>query len=70
MVVVDSSGWIEFSTDGPKADASARYLKNSEKVVTSAVVVYEVYKKIKPERGEQTAKLWRGPDGKDAQRSD
>ena len=41
-MVVDSSGWIEFFTDGPKADAYARYLKNPEKVVTSAVVIYEV----------------------------
>jgi toxin FitB len=57
VVVVDSSGWIEFFTDGPKADAYARYLKNSEKVVTPAVVIYEVYKKIKRERGEEMAKL-------------
>ena len=57
MVVVDSSGWIEFFTDGPKADAYARYLKNPEMVVTPAVVVYEVYKKIKRERGEEMAKL-------------
>ena len=57
MVVVDSSGWIEFFTDGPKADAFARYLKDPEKIVTPAVVVYEVYKKIKRERGESLAKL-------------
>jgi toxin FitB len=57
VVVVDSSGWIEFFTDGPKADAYARYLKNPEKVVTPAVVIYEVYKKIKRERGEEMAKL-------------
>ena len=57
MVVVDSSGWIEFFTDGPKADAYARYLKELEKVATPAVVAYEVYKKIKRERGEEVAKL-------------
>lgn len=57
MVVVDSSGWIEFFTDGPKADAYARYLKGPEKVITPVVVLYEVYKKIKRERGEELAKL-------------
>ena len=55
MVVVDSSGWIEFFTDGPKADAC--YLKDLQNVATPAVVVYEVYKKIERERGEEMAKL-------------
>ena len=45
MVVVDSSGWIEFFTDGPKASAKVRNLKQPEKIFTPAVVVYEVYKK-------------------------
>ena len=31
MVVVDSSGWIEYFTDGPKASAYARHLKELEK---------------------------------------
>lgn len=57
MVVVDSSGWIEFFSDGPKANAYARYLREPDKVLTPAVVVYEVYKKIKRERGEDPAKL-------------
>jgi len=57
VLVVDSSGWIEFFTDGPKADAYARYLKKPEKVATPAIVIYEVYKKIKRERGEEMAKL-------------
>ncbi len=57
MVVVDSSGWIEFFSDGPKADAYARFLKEPAKVATPAIVIYEVYKKIKRERGEQMAKL-------------
>jgi len=57
VVVVDSSGWIEYFTDGPQADAYGRYLKDIEKVATPAVVVYEVYKKIRCERGEEIAKL-------------
>ena len=44
MIVVDSSGWIEFFTDGPKAGVYARYLQEPEEIFTPAVVVYEVYK--------------------------
>ena len=57
MVVVDSSGWIEFFTDGPKADQFAPHLKDLDNVITPAVVIYEVYKKIKRERGEPVARL-------------
>jgi toxin FitB len=57
MVVVDSSGWIEFFANGPKAEAYGRYLKNPDNIFTPPIVVYEVYKKVKRERGEETAKL-------------
>lgn len=57
MTVVDSSGWMEFFLDGPKADNYARYLRRPEKIFTPVMVVYEVYKKIKRERGEPLAKL-------------
>ena len=57
MVVVDSSGWVEYFTDGPRASAYARYLKELEKVITPVIVLWEVYKKIKRERGEEMAKL-------------
>lgn len=53
-VLVDSSGWIELFSNGPLADRYASYLKRSE-LVTPTIVVYEVYKKIKRERGEETA---------------
>jgi predicted nucleic acid-binding protein len=57
VVVVDSSGWIEYFTDGPKASAYAHYLKKPEEVLAPVIVLYEVYKKIKRERGEEMAKL-------------
>lgn len=57
MVVVDSSGWIEFFTAGPKAYAYAQYLKKPEEVLTPVIVLCEIYKKIKRERGEEMAKL-------------
>ena len=57
MVVVDSSGWIEFFIDGPKADQFAPHLSDLENVITPVVVIYEVFKKIKRERGEALARL-------------
>lgn len=57
MVLVDSSGWIEFFTDGPLALEYAKYLKDVKTLVTPTVILYEVYKKIKRERTEEDALL-------------
>ncbi|MBX3334881.1 MAG: type II toxin-antitoxin system VapC family toxin [Nitrospira sp.] len=59
-VVLDSSGWIEFFTDGPLADRYAVYLTHPYQLITPTIVLYEVYKKIKRERGEETALLTAG----------
>lgn len=55
MFLVDSSGWIEFFTDGPLAKEYARHLKDPARIVTPTIVLYEVYKKIKRERTEEEA---------------
>ena len=44
--VVDSSGWIEYIGDGPKAESFAKYLDKPESVLLPTIVVYEVYKKL------------------------
>ncbi|BFU96564.1 MAG: hypothetical protein NTNFB02_32860 [Nitrospira sp.] len=59
-VVLDSSGWIEFFTGGPLAERYAAYLSSRYQLITPTVVLYEVYKKIKRERGEETALLLAG----------
>lgn len=59
-VLVDSSGWIEFFTGGPLAERYVAYLTPLSQVVTPTIVLYEVYKKIKRERGEETAVLFAG----------
>ena len=59
-VVLDSSGWIEFFTGGPLAERYAAYLTSRYQIITPTVVLYEVYKKIKRERGEETALLFAG----------
>jgi predicted nucleic acid-binding protein len=52
VIVIDSSGWIEFFTDGPLADDYARRLRNLSSIVTPVVVIYEVYKRLKRELSE------------------
>lgn len=54
-ILLDSSGWIEFFTDGPRANRYAAYLAPRYRIITPTIVLYEVYKKIKRERGEETA---------------
>lgn len=55
MILVDSSGWLEFFTGGPLASTYAHHLKNLGEVVTPTIVLYEVYKVIKRQRSEEEA---------------
>mgnify|MGYP001608425442 CR=1 FL=1 len=55
MVIVDSSGWIEFFTNGSLAADYQKHLKDPRTVVTPTIVLYEVYKKIKREISEEAA---------------
>jgi predicted nucleic acid-binding protein len=57
LISVDSYGWIERFTDGPKADFYNAVIEKTapSEIVTSAVVLYEVYKKIKQAVNEQIA---------------
>ena len=55
MKVVDSSAWIEYFVGGPLASRFAPYLVDVEEVVTPTIVLYEVYKLIRRERGEEKA---------------
>ena len=54
-LLVDSSGWIEYFSSGPLAERYGSYLTRPAQLITPTVVVYEVYKKIKRERGEELA---------------
>lgn len=55
MIVVDSSGWLEFLTDGVLADEYAARLRQPELVITPTIVVYEVYKHATRLRSEEDA---------------
>jgi predicted nucleic acid-binding protein len=57
LKLIDSYGWIEYFIDGPLAPKYAPHIEeaNSNNTVTPTIVVYEVYKRLKKERGEQVA---------------
>lgn len=55
MIVLDSSGWLEFFGDGPLADEYAARLRRPQQILTPTVALYEVYKWIKRERSEEEA---------------
>lgn len=60
MVIVDSCGWLEWFTDGPLANSYKGYLANHENLLVPAIILYEVYKILKREVGEEKALLAAG----------
>jgi predicted nucleic acid-binding protein len=55
LFLVDSSGWIEFLGDGPRANQFAPYFEREERLIVPAIVLYEVYKKLLSVRGSNAA---------------
>lgn len=55
--VIDSSGWIEFFTDGKHTDAYLKYLESDKPIWLPSLVIYEVYKKVCREKSEADALL-------------
>jgi predicted nucleic acid-binding protein len=57
MKLIDSYGWIEYFADGPLADKYAPYVEgaNDNNTITPTIVIYEVYRRLKRERGQQVA---------------
>lgn len=55
MILVDSCGWIEYLADSPLASQYEKYFQKPEEIITPSIVMYEVYKKIKREKGEELA---------------
>jgi predicted nucleic acid-binding protein len=55
VTLVDSSGWIEYFTDGTLADSFASYLENIANVTTPTIVIFEVHRVIRRERSEEEA---------------
>jgi predicted nucleic acid-binding protein len=55
LILVDSSGWIEYLAARPKADAFAPYIEGDEPLLTSVIQVYEIYKVVRRDISEERA---------------
>jgi predicted nucleic acid-binding protein len=55
VIVLDSSGWLEFFADGPYAEEFATRLRQPQDIIAPTVAIYEVYKWLKRERSEDHA---------------
>ncbi|MDK9718594.1 MAG: type II toxin-antitoxin system VapC family toxin [Trichlorobacter sp.] len=55
MNVVDSSGWLEFFADGPNAEQFARPLNDLEQLIVPSISVFEVFRVVCRQRGEEQA---------------
>ena len=55
MNVVDSSGWIEYFTEGPNSGFFAGATERVDELIVPALVIYEVFKWVARERGETLA---------------
>lgn len=55
MNVVDSSGWLEYFADGINADFFAPAIIDVSNLVVPSVIIYEVFKKVFQQRGENEA---------------
>jgi predicted nucleic acid-binding protein len=53
--VVDSSAWLEFFADGPNASVFAEPLCDTGTVVGPVITLYEVFKVVHRQRGEDAA---------------
>jgi len=54
VIVIDSSGWVEYTLGGPGASAYSPYVLRDD-VLVPAIVVYEVYKLALRETTEEQA---------------
>jgi predicted nucleic acid-binding protein len=55
LAVVDTSGWLEYVTDGPNADFFAPAIEARHRLVVPTISIHEVFKWILRERGEDAA---------------
>jgi predicted nucleic acid-binding protein len=55
LILVDSSGWIEYLAARPKADRFAKYIQGSEPLLSSAIQIYEIYNVVRRDVSEERA---------------
>ena len=55
MNVVNSSGWLEYFADATNADFFAPAIETASELVVPSLSIYEVFKRVLQQRGEDDA---------------
>lgn len=55
MNVVDSSGWLEYFSDGPNAKFFSPAIETTHDLIVPTLSLYEVFKRVLQQRGENDA---------------
>jgi predicted nucleic acid-binding protein len=55
MIVVDSSGWLEYFADGPNADVFAPLVGDSANLIVPSITVFEVFERVRTQRDVEAA---------------
>lgn len=55
MNIVDTSGWLEFLQDGSNSNHFAKPIHDTAQLLVPTVIMYEVFKFVLREAGEDTA---------------
>jgi len=55
MNIVDSSGWLEYFSDGPNAEYYTQPLQNPSDLIVPSITIYEVFKVVLREANENNA---------------
>jgi predicted nucleic acid-binding protein len=55
MIIIDTSGWLEYFTGGPNSNLFSTAIKNNPKIIIPTIILYELWKKISREKGEDKA---------------
>jgi predicted nucleic acid-binding protein len=57
MIVVDTSGWLEYFADSENATAFAPAIEDTEHLIVPVVCIYEVFKKVLQSHGQAMAEF-------------
>ena len=55
MNIVDSSGWLEYFSNGPNADNYEKPLSELDSLIVPTITIYEVFKVVMREKDESAA---------------
>ena len=55
MIIVDSSGWIEYVAGTKNGEIFGKHIEDIDKLIVPVITIYEVFKKILTQSNEENA---------------